>query len=112
MLEALTLGGVAAIHPVIAGGAIVALALLVGLEIAAKLSGTASPLLVHCTTLLAALALIASVLATGPQGTVVGKALGFLAIALAGGAAVAGVLILRRPAPTPASETAPTDDAV
>jgi H+-translocating NAD(P) transhydrogenase subunit alpha len=112
MIEFLTLGGVAAIHPVIAGAAVVALALLVGLEIAAKLAGTKTSFLVHCVTLLSGIALVGAVLATGPQQTVVGKLMGVLSVGLAGMGFVAGLMILRRPPEAAAAEQASSEETL
>lgn len=103
MAEFLTLAGIGAIHPVIAGAAIIALAILVGLEIASTLWSGGSSKLLHCVALLAGMALVAAVLAALPQHTIVGKILSFLSVALASAVSVAAVRILRKPAaPVPA----------
>jgi hypothetical protein len=114
MTATLTLAGIGAIHPVVAGAAIIALAILVGLEIASTLWSGGSSKILHCVALLAGMALVAAVLAAGPQLTNVGKILAFLSVALASAVAVAAVMILRKPpetAPVPAAEPAPTTEA-
>jgi hypothetical protein len=108
-----TLAGVAAIHPVIAGAAIIALSVLVGLEIAATLWNGGSSKLLHCVALLAGMSVVGALLAAGLQHTNVGKILAFLSVALASAVAVAAVMILRKPAepaPALAAEPAPTSE--
>jgi hypothetical protein len=111
MTDFVILAGIGDIHHVIAGAAIIALAVLVGLEIASTLWSGGSARLLHCVALLAGLALVAAVLAALPQLTIVGKVLSALSVGFASAAAVTALMILRKPAETaPAPASAPTPE--